>query len=77
MVLALSPEIERLIDEQVKSGRFPTAEAVVEAAVANMRNWNDELGDEDLAAIRESDEQAERGEVIDLADVKAYFAKKG
>jgi Arc/MetJ-type ribon-helix-helix transcriptional regulator len=33
MNLLLSPEVEQMIDGQVKSGRFPTTEAMVKLAV--------------------------------------------
>jgi Arc/MetJ-type ribon-helix-helix transcriptional regulator len=33
MNLSLSPEVEQMIDEQMKSGRFPTAEAMVKLTV--------------------------------------------
>jgi Arc/MetJ-type ribon-helix-helix transcriptional regulator len=36
MNLTLSPEIERRIAEQIRLGRFPTPEAVVEAAVVEL-----------------------------------------
>jgi Arc/MetJ-type ribon-helix-helix transcriptional regulator len=36
MTLSLSPEITRLIDERVKSGKYQSAEDVVAAAVANL-----------------------------------------
>jgi Arc/MetJ-type ribon-helix-helix transcriptional regulator len=34
--LALSPEIERLIEERVRSGKYRTAEDVIAAAVSNL-----------------------------------------
>jgi antitoxin ParD1/3/4 len=36
MSLSLSPEVQRLIDERVNSGRYPSAEDVVTAALANL-----------------------------------------
>lgn len=78
MTLTLRPEVERFIDEQVKSGQYPTAEAVVEAALADMVNGQqaDPLDAEDWAAIAESDAEFDRGEGIDFADLKADFAKR-
>ena len=55
MIRSLRPEVQRFIDEQVKSGRFPTPEAVVEAAILD---WQDlagfDLDDETAAAINEA-----------------------
>jgi Arc/MetJ-type ribon-helix-helix transcriptional regulator len=75
MQLALRPEIQRFIDEQVKSGRFPTPEALVEAAIVEMRNADD-LDDETIAAINEAEEQADRGEGTDLDVFRAQIAKR-
>jgi len=67
MKLALRPDIERFIDEQVKSGRFPSPESVIEAAVADMRDDQlIELDDATVDAINEAEAQADRGEGEDL-----------
>lgn len=77
MVLSLRPEVQRFIDEQVKSGRFPTPEAVVEAAI---QDWRDaealEIDDETAAAINEAEEQADRGEGTDLDTFRAQISKR-
>jgi Arc/MetJ-type ribon-helix-helix transcriptional regulator len=54
MNLTLSPEIERRIAEQVKLGRFPTPEAVVGAAVAELTEtaFDESLDEADIAALR-------------------------
>ena len=36
MTVTLRPELERFVVEQVKAGHYPTAAAVVEAALADM-----------------------------------------
>jgi Arc/MetJ-type ribon-helix-helix transcriptional regulator len=36
MEVELAPETEAIIAEEIRSGRYPTAEAVVEAAVARL-----------------------------------------
>ena len=72
MKLSLRPEIEGFIDEQVKAGRFPTPEAVVEAAISEMRDASGiELDDAAIAAINEAEEQADRGEGIELDAFRA------
>ncbi len=85
--LTLSPETERMIAEQVGSGRFPTPEAGVVAAVAGLAGspaprvdgeegaWDESLYAEDLAAIAEADAEAERGDGIDLETFRAEVAK--
>ncbi len=67
MNLSLRPEIQRFIDEQVKAGRYPTPEALVEAAVVELRDIDDaELDDATIAAINEAEDQVDRGEGVDL-----------
>ncbi len=67
MKLALRPDIQRFIDEQVQSGKFPTPEAVIEAAVADMRGGQvSELDDATIDAINEAEAQADQGEGEEL-----------
>ncbi len=76
MQLSLSkPEFERFIEAKVKCGDFPTPEAVVEDALARMMEEDVALTDEDMAAIKESDEQIDRGECVDF-DTFAAAARK-
>jgi len=72
------PELEKFIDEQVQAGYFPTPEAAIEAAVAQMMvdQGTDGLTDEDMAAIAESDAQIDRGECIDFDIFAAEMRKK-
>lgn len=72
MILSLRPEIQRYIDDQVKSGRFPTPEAVIEHAIAEVF----EIDDETAAAINEAEEQADRGEGMDLDAFRAHISKR-
>jgi len=78
MNLTLNPEIERRIAEQVRSGRFATPEAVVEAAVAELTepSIDDSLDAEDIAAINEAEAQIDRGEGIDRATLRAEMSKR-
>lgn len=75
MELALRPGTTRFIDEQVQSGRFPTPEAVVEAAIAEMQQ-DDGLDEETIAAINEGDAQIARGEGIDFDTFRVQFLKR-
>jgi Arc/MetJ-type ribon-helix-helix transcriptional regulator len=87
MTLTLPTETEQLIAEQVRSGRFPTPEAVVAAAAARLADgpqppagdddavWDESLDAEDRAAIAEPDAEAERGDVLDSDAFRAELAK--
>ena len=70
--MILTPEAQKYIDEQVRAGRFPSAEAVVEAAIWEFRDLeSDELTDEAIAAIKEADEEFDRGEGVELGVFRA------
>ena len=77
-LLPIKPEVERFIDEQVKTGRFSSREAVVEAAVERMMDDGEdlELTDEDVAVIQESTQQIERGEYVEFDAFAAEMRKK-
>jgi Arc/MetJ-type ribon-helix-helix transcriptional regulator len=71
------PDLERFIDEQVKTGRYPSPEAVVEAAIADFRdNSGAELDDDTIAAINEAEEQADRGEGMELDAFRDHMNKR-
>ncbi|MDB5324315.1 MAG: hypothetical protein JWN40_5946 [Phycisphaerales bacterium] len=73
------PELEKFIDDQVRAGHFPSAEAAVEAAVEHMmldQGADDELDDETAEAINRAEEQIERGEGIDFRQFAAEMRKK-
>ena len=77
MIKTLRPDIEQYIDEQVKVGHFPTPEAVVEAAIMDMREGvQTDLDGETIAAINEGEEQADRGEGIDFDQFRAMWEKR-
>ncbi len=65
MNLSLRPEIERIIDEEIRAGRFPTAEAVVEAAIQEMIG-EPELDEGTIASINAAEAQGDRGEGVEL-----------
>jgi Arc/MetJ-type ribon-helix-helix transcriptional regulator len=71
------PELQQYIDEQVKTGRFKSPDAAVEAAVEQMMlHQEDELDEETLAAIHRAEAQIDRGEGIDFATFAAKMRKK-
>lgn len=64
MHVALKPELEKFVKDQVKAGRFASDNEVLEAGLARLMldPPPDELDAEDLAAIEESEQQIARGE---------------
>jgi Arc/MetJ-type ribon-helix-helix transcriptional regulator len=72
-----NPDQERFIHEQVKVGAFPSAQAVVEAAIARMmQESEDSLSDEDMEAIAEAEAEYERGEYEEFSVVAARLRAK-
>ena len=70
------PDLERFIDEQVKAGRYPSAEAVVEAAIADLRDCSGaELDDGTIDAINEAEDQVDRGEGMELDAFRDHMKK--
>ena len=67
MQVTLKPQFQKFIDEQIRTGRFASPEEAIEAGVARLMSepQPDVLDAEDRAAIRESQAQIERGELID------------
>ena len=72
MQVEFRPEIEKYVEERVRSGEFPSAAAVLEEAVARMMSEEPvTLTPEDVAAIAEADAEFERGEYEDFDTVAA------
>ena len=70
------PKLARFVDAQVKARKFPSAQAVVEEALARMMTDEpDVLNDDDVRAIKQADAQIDRGEFVDF-DVFAAKARK-
>ncbi len=67
MSISLRPELKQFVEEQVRTGRFSSAEEVVEAGLARLMldPAADELDDDDRTAIAESEGQIARGEDLD------------
>ena len=73
-----SKQLKKFIADQVKAGYFPSAQAAIEAAVAQMMvdRLNLTLTDEDIEAIDKSDAQIGRGDCIDFDTFAAEMRKK-
>lgn len=77
MELTLRPETARFIHDQIQTGRFPTPEAVVEAAIAELQQSTDvELDADAIEAINRADAQADRGEGTELDAFRAEFRRQ-
>ncbi len=78
MQIALGkPEIEQFISEQVSAGNYPSAEAVVEAAIAELRHSQSiVLDDETVDAINEAEAEGDRGEGMELSDYREQFRNR-
>jgi Arc/MetJ-type ribon-helix-helix transcriptional regulator len=66
MTVSLKPELQKLVEEKVKAGLFPSAEALVNFAVEQLITEDDlEPGEmERLLAVGE--EQARQGRLVEL-----------
>lgn len=60
MHLSLAPEVQKLIDERVKSGKYATPEAVVAAALLTLdqQGWLGEFAAGELANLLREGEQS-------------------
>jgi putative addiction module CopG family antidote len=75
MNVSLKPDLARFIEEQVTAGRYDSADAAVNAAVARLKAeeelLSEDLDDDDLAAIEEGLAQLDRGEGRPWEEVRA------
>lgn len=65
MSLTFSPDNQQFIEQALSAGTFPSKEALLDEAVAQLRER-----EETLAAVREGLAQAERGEGMDFDEAK-------
>ena len=74
MTVELKPEIEALIQKQLQTGAFSSAEEVIERALEFLsadEDWLADKPDEIAAQIQEGWDEAQRGELTDADDVRA------
>ena len=78
MNVSLKPELEKYVEEQVRTGRFASAAEVLEAGLARLMldPVPDELDAADLAAIEESEGQIARGEDLDWKQVSKELRQR-
>jgi len=70
------PELEAFVAGKVKSGDFPSPEAVVEDALARAMEDEIVLNDADIEAINRAAEQFARGEGTDFDEFAAKMRNK-
>ncbi len=74
MTVELKPEIEALIQKQLQTGAFSSAEEVIERALEFLsadEDWLADNPDKIAAQIQEGWDEAQRGELTDADDVRA------
>jgi putative addiction module CopG family antidote len=77
MNIALKPQIQQFVEEQVRAGHFRSPEEVLEEAIARMMSDPDVEPDvETMAAITRAEEQFDRGEGIDFDQFAAEMRRK-
>jgi putative addiction module CopG family antidote len=77
MSISLTPETQRLLEERLGKGDYRTADDIVHAALEALdeRECN-ELDERTLDALDRAEDQIERGEVHEWADVRESIRAK-
>lgn len=70
MNVALKPELEKFVEEQVKTGRFDTPEAVVAAALTRLTPGQLQ------AMVDEGEADIARGDVLTIGQVREHFRRR-
>lgn len=71
MTVILSPELEQLIEEKIRTGEYPSAEAIVCTAIAQLFEGEEDFAPGELEAmIQIGLDELDRGE---FRDGKAVF----
>jgi putative addiction module CopG family antidote len=77
MQVSLRPEAQRFVEDQVRSGRYQSADEVLDDALMRMmEEQSSVLDDRTLAAIDESEDQIEKGEYREWKQVSAELRAK-
>jgi hypothetical protein len=66
-----NPALQKYVADKVSAGEFASPEAVVEDALTRAMNDDAELSPEDWEAIRQGDEEIERGEFVEWREFSA------
>lgn len=76
MTITLSPEIEKLINESVQSGRYESASEVLEEALLALKEREDSDYREAVEGIRRGLEDIEAGRIQPLAEAFADIRRR-
>jgi putative addiction module CopG family antidote len=80
MNVSIDPDLAKFIEDQVRAGRYGSADAAVNAAVSRLKAEQElvagELDDDDVEAIEEGLAQLDRGETVPWEKVRAEFRAK-
>ena len=76
MNVVLKPELEKLVQEKVRSGAYATPEAMVESALQLLLEWDAQDLSEIREAVHRALEQSARGESIPLEDFDQKMRSK-
>lgn len=79
MNVVLKPELQKFVDEQVTTGRYPSAEDVVAAAVTRFMQ-DERLGEfapgELDALLAEGEADLQRGDFVTMDEVREHFRRR-
>ena len=80
MNVSIEPELVKFIEDQVRTGRYASVNAAVNAALLRLKAEEEllrgEVDDEDLAAIEEGLGELDRGDVRPWEDIRAELKAK-
>jgi putative addiction module CopG family antidote len=78
MTFTVKPQLEKFIDEQVKAGKFRSADEVIEAGLERLMTdpESEDLSEEDAVALETAFGQIDRGEIIDGEQFHAHLREK-
>jgi putative addiction module CopG family antidote len=77
MDASLKPDVRKFIEEQVESGRFSSADDVLDEALRRMMLDMDlEIDEGAIGAISRAEEQLDRGEGRDFEEFAAAMRKR-
>lgn len=65
MVVSLNPQLQKLVEEKVKAGLFPSAEALVNSAVRQIVEGDDLAPGEMEKLLATGEQQAREGRLVD------------
>jgi putative addiction module CopG family antidote len=73
MEVAISPEMEKFVQDQVKSGHFASPTEVFEASLRQMMLDVEFDDEEEIKALEEAERQIAAGETFTLEEVRREF----